>query len=160
MRFFCVPSFFPRIHFQIHEAFAQLRDSDISVLQSGLLRIDRLSLPDFSSRRFLFLSGGSSSPTAFPLRSYIKHPRTASARKRNARGERRRERRSVFKSKCGSKSRLRTERQRCLYDSFCSVYDGSVWRRNESADAVRNKNCRINIAAFPFVACFYSHIYF
>lgn len=79
MRFFCVPSFFPRIHFQIHEAFAQLRDSDISVLQSGLLRIDRLSLPDFSSRRFLFLSGGSSSPTAFPLRSYIKHPRTASA---------------------------------------------------------------------------------
>jgi hypothetical protein len=44
MRFFCVPSFFPRIHFQIHEAFAQLRDSDISVLQSGLLRIDRLSL--------------------------------------------------------------------------------------------------------------------
>ena len=60
-----------------------------------------------------------------------------SARKRNARGERRRERRSVFKSKCGSKSRLRTERQRCLYDSFCSVYDGSVWRRNESADAVR-----------------------
>ena len=39
MRFFCVPSFFPRIHFQIHEAFAQLRDSDISVLQSGLLRI-------------------------------------------------------------------------------------------------------------------------
>ena len=23
------------------------------------------------------------------------------------------------------------------YDSFCSVYDGSVWRRNESADAVR-----------------------
>ena len=39
MRFFCVPSFFPRIHFQIHEAFAQLRDSDISVLQSGLLRM-------------------------------------------------------------------------------------------------------------------------
>ena len=66
MRFFCVPSFFPRIHFQIHEAFAQLRDSDISVLQSGLLRIDRLSLPDFSSRRFLFLSNESGFRTAFP----------------------------------------------------------------------------------------------
>ncbi len=42
-----------------------------------------------------------------------------------------------LKVNVGSKSRLRTERQRCLYDSFCSVYDGSVWRRNESADAVR-----------------------
>ena len=114
MRFFCVPSFFPRIHFQIHEAFAQLRDSDISVLQSGLLRIDRLSLPDFSSRRFLFLSGGSSSPTAFPLRSYIKHPRTASAL------------------------------------SFL----------RQTLPSYTDKNCRINIAAFPFVACFYSHISF
>ena len=57
--------------------------------------------------------------------------------KRNARGERRRERRSVLKVNVGVKSRLRTERRRCLYDSFCSVYDGSVWRRNESADAVR-----------------------